>query len=300
MKFRINAPQVICFEGEDGGDGDAGAAAAAQAAAAQAAKAAAEQSAAAAKAAAEKAAADKAAADKLFSQRDVDEIVVKRNKTLRAEYEKLESNYTGLLQQANLSSEQRAKLESDLENVQAQLRTKEQQIEHERRKAAEKHQTEVEKVSKERDHYKNMFETSTVERAITDAALMHDGFNSEIFIALLAPKAKMVEETDKLGAKTGKLVPQIEWAVKDDAGGQTMVRKSPAEIVELMKDDSERYGNMFKSNVARGVGSGTAAGSGNPGQVGAVNHKKITDAEYMKLRETPEGRAALGLPPARK
>lgn len=291
MKMRfLNAPQVICFEGDDDGGDAAAAAAAAQ-------KAAADQ-AAAAKTAADAAAAKKAADEKRFSQADVDDMVVKRNKAVNKQLETLEANYQALLNQQNLTLDQRTKLESDLEQVQAQLRTKDQQLEHERKKAAEKHATELSTVGKERDHYRTLFETSTIDRAITDAAMVHDGFNSEIFIALLGPKTKMVDEMDKMGVKTGRLVPMTEWAVKDDKG-TTMVTKTPAEVIELMKDDAERYGNMFKNNVARGVGGGTAAGSGNPGTSGAVNHKKISDAEYMKLRNDPAARAQMGLPPLR-
>lgn len=230
---------------------------------------------------------------RFFSQEDVDKIVTKRNKAVRGQLQKMEQNYQKLLEQQNLNDEQRAQLETDLENIQAQLRTKEQQLEYEKKKASEKHQMEIKQTAEQRDYYKSLYETSTIERAITDAAVKHDGYNPSQFVAFLREKSKMVEEIDTTGNKTGRLVPRIEWEVADEATGQReRVLKAPDEVVELMKDNVTEFGNMFRQNISRGVGETNMPAQDGKGR---VNHKKMTTEEYMRLRKDKDARKAMGL-----
>ena len=122
-----NLYEVTCFDNEDG-DALAAAAAAAEAAAAKAADAfngVGESQ------------------EKVFTQDQVNEIVGKRQKGLQEKFVALEGTYTELLEQTNLSEGARAKLQEDLENVQKQMRTKEQQIEHERLQAETRFQNEL-------------------------------------------------------------------------------------------------------------------------------------------------------------
>ena len=52
-----------------------------------------------------------------------------------------------------------------------------------------------------------------------------------------------------------------------------------------MKENVVDFGNMFKTNVAAGIGQGTA-----PGQTvstGTIDQTRISDAEYMELAKDP-------------
>jgi hypothetical protein len=262
--------EVVCWENED--EGEAAKAAEAAAKAAEEAK--------------------RSADEKRFSQQDVDKIVVSRNKNLKTQYEQLEQNYNKLLEQTNLTEEQRNQLQSDLENVQNLMRSKEQNLELAAKKAKEKYDADLRNAQIERDKFKTMFETSTIERAIIDAASKREAWDPSQFVKLVGPQAKIVEELTDSGEKTGKLVPKIEWEVKDESGNITRVLKTPDEVVELMKEDTQRHGNLFRSNVARGLGSGNAAGITNTGK---VDVRKLSAEQYAQMRKTPEGRRALGL-----
>lgn len=228
-----------------------------------------------------------------FTQEEVNEFVQKRNKNLRSQYENLEKQYESLLENSQMSQEQREKLEGDLENVRAQLRTREQQLQYEKKQEISKFQKELEAAQKQGTYYKSLYENSTIERAIVDAAASNEGYDGNQFVALLRDRAKVVEELDNDGQKTGRLVPVIEWDVTDPETKKTeRVVKRPDEVVQLMKEDVQRYGNLFKSNVARGLGQGQA---NLPGARGKINVKNLTQAEYRELRKTAEGRRALGL-----
>lgn len=263
-----------------------------------------EAAAAAAAAATEQAAKDAEAAleaagkkgDKTFTQDDLNKIVGERNKALKGKFETMEGNYKELLEQTNLSVAAREKLEHDLAEVQNELMTREQRVEAEKLKAQNKFDMDINAANESRLYYKDLYESSTVDRAIIDAASSDDAYNGEDFIVHLKPKAKVIEELDINGEKTGHWVPRIEWMTTNESGEIETTLKTPKEAVAAMKE-MPKHGNLFNSNVAKGVGAGTA-----PGQVsaaGSINQTKISDADYMKLRKDPAAREKMGLPPLR-
>jgi hypothetical protein len=271
--------ETTCFDNE--GEGDAAAQAAAEAAQAKAAEGEGE------------AGKQAPTPERKFTQEQVNKMVGTRNKALQEKYQVLEGTYTELLEQTNLSDAAREKLEGELEAVQAQMRTKEQQQEFERKKAETKFEAELAKAREQGNYYQNLFESSVTTRAISDAAIENDGCRAEDFIAHLGPRTEVTIELDSEGQKTGNLVPMVNWEVKDENGAIVKVKKTPEEVVKLMQEDKAKYGHLFRSNVAQGVGAGTAHAS--PTITGKVDHKAISDADYFELSKTEEGRRALGL-----
>jgi hypothetical protein len=261
--------EMVCWDNE--GDGDEAAAAAA---------------------AAEAAAKAKSAEEKKFTQQEVDKIVISRNKNLKTQYEQLETNYNKLLEQTNLTEEARNQIQADLENVQNLMRSKEQNLELAAKKAKEKYDADLRNASLERDRFKTLFETSTIERAIVDAAAKNEAWDPTQFVKIIGNQAKIVEELTDAGEKTGRLVPRIEWEVSDSTGTVSKVLKTPEEVIGLMKEDTQKHGNLFRSNVARGLGSGNAAGINSSAK---VDVSKLSAQQYAEMRKTPEGRKALGL-----
>jgi hypothetical protein len=238
---------------------------------------------------------NKQSEEKLFNQEQVNKMMGERTKALNAKLAVAEKNYTELLEQSTLTDAQRQQLQADLEGVQKAMRTKEQQIEFEKQQAQTKFDTELKTAAEERDRYRNMFETSTAQREITDAAMSQEGFNGDDFINWLGPKSKVVEELDANGQKTGRMITQIEWDVENpETGVVERMDKRPAEVVKLMKEDPKgRWANLFVPNVAKGVGAGTAAAQA--GGSGKIDVTKLSMEEYMKLRNDPEFKARIGL-----
>lgn len=230
---------------------------------------------------------------KTFTQEDVERIVTKRNKAVKQQLAEAEGAYQALLKQTNLTKEQRDDFEAKLENIQKSMRSKEEQLKHEKQKAEEKFTSELQTAKEQAEKYQTLFEQSTIERAIVDAAMQEDGFSGEQFVSFLGPKAKIVEEVTQDGQPTGRLVPRIDWQIKNDEGETEVVRMAPGEVVKLMREDVSNFGNMFKSNVSRGIGEGT--NPANHGGGGKVDPRKLSTADYMKLASTKEGRLALGL-----
>lgn len=114
------------------------------------------------------------------------------------------------------------------------------------------------------------------------AATQHDAYNPEQFIAVLGPRTKIVEEVNGQGEKTGRLVPRVEIEVTGEDGSTSVELRPVVDAVEQMKNQPELYGNLFRSNVAKGIGEGSNPNVANPGRIDA---SKMSDAEYFANRD---------------
>jgi hypothetical protein len=219
--------------------------------------------------------------EKVFKQAEVDKIVVSRQKALKAQYETLESNYQSLLETSTLTATERQKLETDLENVQAALRTKEEQAAVNAKRMSEQHKKELDLALEGQRKYQQLFEQSTIERAVVDAAAKHEAYSPSQFTQILGNRVRVVEEIDQRGEKTGRMVPVVEVDGKDELGNPVKLRKTPDEVIADMKADVANFGNLFRANVAKGVGEGRTA----PGGGARIDATKMTDAEYFANRQ---------------
>ena len=236
-----------------------------------------------------------AGGQKTFTQEDVDRIVGQRQKSLRTQFEALEKHYEQQIQKASTTEAEREQLRAHLEDVQARLRTKEQQAAIDAKRAAEAHKAELENARKEKERYQQLYTRSTIERAVLDAAAKHEAYNPSQFISLVGGQIQLVEELDDKGEKTGNYIPLAEVVETDPETKQPVkVRKTPDELIASMKNDVTTWGNLFKSNVARGIGEGR-------GQIGGganVDVTRLIDEEYFANRG--QIRKQLGLRPSRR
>jgi len=268
MRYLLADPRFMAADGE--GEGDSGASDAAS------------QADAATQAAADAAAAQKTADEATFNQAQVNDIVVKRNKKVQQQLETAEATIEKMLKTSNLSAQDRAGMEAQLETLQAEMRTKEQQASYEAKKLQAEYDSKLEVTAKEKDFYKSQFETSTRNNAILSAASQHDAFNPELFIDVLSPRTEIVAEKNEQGEETGRLVPRVKVQRKAEDGTVAEVLVTPAEAIEDMKGQPDKYGGLFRGNIAKGIGEGSntsfAAGT-------KVDVTKMTDAEYFKNRD---------------
>lgn len=219
--------------------------------------------------------------NKTFTQQDVDKIVVSRVKKLKEQLQTTESQYERLLKNQNLSVQERGELQNELESVQAQLRTREEQARYEAKKRETEFKTTLDSTKAEAEQYRSLFENQTRDNAIMSAAVQHDAYNPEQFISVLGPRTKIVEEVNEHGEKTGRLVPRVEVRVVGDDGTTSTELRPVEDAVAQMKDEPEKYGNLFRSNVASGIGEGSnpSASGGRP-----LDPSKVSDEEYFKNR----------------
>jgi hypothetical protein len=274
-------PWQSCFEGED-----------------DAAKAAAE------KAAAEAAAAAAAAAAaKTFTQDDVNRIVAADRRKLEEALKKTEKQYQDLLASQSLTEQERKALQANLEMVQGQLRSKEEQLLLEKKQVEEAYAGKLQEMERKATHFETLYRDSTIDRALQDAAVKHEAWSPSQVVALLRGQTKMLEETDpKTGKLTGKYKPVVEMLALNTTTGETETKAyTPEDAVKKMKDTPDTWGNLFRSGVVSGIGAGTATGGLTPGQGGKLDAaaiRKLTQEQFREIRANhPEW---LGLDPLPK
>lgn len=291
MKEMLLKIRLACFE-NDGVVGDEDPAVADAAAKVAAAEAAAVEARAAAAAAAAAASKTKTA-PKVFTQEDLNRFLADDRRKHTQRLEQLEAAYKEALENQNLSQEARTQLEEKLEDFQKTFRSREQQLEHDKKEAEEKYTKEVKDLEQKVMTWEQKYKQTLVDRSLQDAAVVNDAFNTSQIIALLRPMTKIVEKADDQGRATGELIPMVDLTDIDTKTGESIItRRTPEDAVRRMKELPALFGNLFKSNVVSGVGVGTATGSNMSGS-GRVDPKRISTEQYMKLRrENPE---ALGL-----
>ena len=238
---------------------------------------------------------DKAA--KTFTQDDLNRVVEERllreKKKGEEKYRDLEGRYTALLDNQNLSTEERAKLEENLEDVQKQLRSKDEDAKHHLNKVQEAHAAELAKAKKAAESWEEKFFKTSIDRSLLDAASTNDAYNSSQVVSLLRPMTKLRAVVDEVtGQETGDYETVIDFKDRDDKGLEVITQRSPTETVKRMKELSD-YANLFKSNVVSGVGANSATGGIAPGAKGQIDVNSLTAEQYAKIRK--ENPALLGL-----
>lgn len=231
--------------------------------------------------------------EKTFSQADVNTFMAEDRRKHQEKIAKLEASYKQILADTNLQKEQRAKLEAELADVQKMNRTKEQQAEYDRKQERERFTSEVEDLKESATKWENLYKSSVIDRSLQDAALAQDAFNPAQIMGLLRPMTRMQEQTDDDGGALGQFSPVIDFPDVDETSGENVTTlRTPEEAVQRMKELPQLFGNLFRSNVVSGVGSGSATGGVKSGE-GRIDPTKLTPEQYRKVRkENPE---ALGL-----
>jgi len=231
-------PQSTVFDGEDGGDGDAGGG--------------------------EGGAGD---APKTFTQDEMNKILAadkRKNSAQSDKYKKQATDSLAELQRlkesTTLSGDEKEEMEQRIEILSNELLTKEELASKQSKKNADKHGKELASVTGERDHWKNQFTNTSIQRAIMDAAVASDAYNPSQVVELLDRKASLVETLDEDGKPTGQFGVKIKFADVDKDDNPVTLDLSPKDTVKRMKE-IEGYQNLFKGKGTGGLG-GTNKGSG--------------------------------------
>ena len=213
--------------------------------------------------------------EKKFSQTEMNKFLAEDKRKHQERYNALEGSYTELLTNQNLTKDERDGLQMRLEDVQKANRTKEQQAEFERKAAEEKYENEVKSATTRADHWDDLFKKSTVTRALQDAASGADAYNDSQVVTLLEPMTTLKDIE-------GILTPMVDFQDVDEKTGEpTVTLRTPADAVKRMQELPKIHGNLFRSNVVSGVGSGQA----NVSNAGEVDYTNMTAEEYRKNRD---------------
>ncbi len=215
-------------------------------------------------------------------QAKVDEIIQKRVKSMKAELETTERRLEQLSQNQNLTAKERDEIASELERVQSVMRTKEEQAKYEAKKREAEYNAQLETTTQQAQRYESLFKTQTRNNDIITAATQHDAFNPELFIDVLSPRTEVVEVENEQGEKTGRYATKVRVTKKAEDGTVAEVLVDPSEAIEDMKNEPEKFGGLFKGNVAKGIGQGSNSSFAGSQR---VDISRMSDEEYFQNRD---------------
>lgn len=224
-----------------------------------------------------------------FTQDEVNSFLAQERRKMEGKLKAMEQSVSTALENQSLSQEERDRLEKSLEEVKAMSRTKEQQFLHEKKVLEDQLKAEKEQVSRTW----GMFENTTIERHLLDAAASNEAYNAHQLVKLLRTRSKLIENKDEKGKPLGTYEVMVELDDLDAESGDPIVTtRSPDAAVKRMKELPELYGNLFKNGVVSGLGGSSATGGVQPGKNGRLSRdqiKNLSHDQYAKIRkEQPE------------
>lgn len=225
---------------------------------------------------------------KVFKQEDVDKIVADARRKDEAEIQKHTNELKKLKESAGLTKKERDDLQTRIDDLNNQYKTKEQLAAQEIEKTQSKAKEELELERNEKSRWKESFETTTITNAVLRTTSA-DAVNAEIMEDLIRPKSRVVEGKDAEGKPNGLFTVMVKIGITNKKTKTVEVMDLPIdEAIKQMKEDVPRFGNLFKSTIQGGVGGSGGGGSRGTGQAGPLDGetiKNMTDAEYVELRK---------------
>lgn len=191
--------------------------------------------------------------DTKFSQEDVNRFLADERRKLQKQNERTIKQLDELKKSTQLTSEEKEKLETRIEDLKNEFLTKEELSKKEVKRESEKSKRELETYQKEAEKWRSLFATKTIERDILDAA-GSDAYNNRQILQILKPDARLVEELGEDGQPTGGHVTRIKYAGKDKDGNPIPLDLTVTEAIKQMKEDADQFGNLFRSGANGGLG----------------------------------------------
>lgn len=221
--------------------------------------------------------------EKKFTQDDVNRFLAEEKRKSQAEKDSLKKQVDELGLTAKQKSDLEAKLEEQrIANLSEADRQKEMLSSTEK-----KYQKLLGDEQKKAERYAKLYADDKIDRELLEAAGENEAFRPSQIVAFLRGDTELSEETGEDGKPTGRMTTKVKFPAEVE-GKAVVLKLTPKDAVKRMKEDVDKFGNLFKSTMAGGIG-----GSGNTGVKGKSSIAAMSQADFNKAyRENP---GSLGL-----
>lgn len=220
--------------------------------------------------------------EKKFSQTDLDRVIDQRFKKEREEKEGLVKQLQQLQDNSNLTAAEKEALASQIEDLNASMRTKEETAALNLKTQEGKYKQQIEGLSGERDTWKTRFVESTKKRSLTDAAVAANAEEPSQIVMMFDSQTRLEEEKVD-GKPTGNYVTMMKFqGIDPETKKPVTLDMSPAEAFQHMRENG-LHKNLWKHGGKPGTGAdaGGGGGSKNPGKE-PQRDDYASSAEYGK------------------
>lgn len=161
-----------------------------------------------------------------------------------------------------LSDKERTEMQSKIEDLNNSLMTKEQLAKKELEKKDKEYKQQLDTVDQEKIFWQSEYSKETAKNQILSSVQEYKGVRSEQFVELLMPKTRLVELVGDDGKGLKKFVHKIKYLTKNDKNEEVELDLTIPETIKRMKEEPERFGNLFESGFQGGLGGGGSNGGG--------------------------------------
>lgn len=201
---------------------------------------------------------------KTFTQDDINKAAAAARKDAEAKNKEFQKQLAELSVFKTESEEYKTKLEQ----LQASTMTKDELAARDAEKAKKKYEDDLKQAQESTGKYQSLFQRNLIATQVLKAAGAAGAFSDEQILGMVEGKAKVVEED-------GEWVVKIPYTVTKK-GETKQLELTPAQLLAEMKEDVDKYGNLFTSTMKGGTGGGNG---GKPGSK-EVDISKMSGVEY--------------------
>ena len=230
-----------------------------------------------------------------FSQEDLDRVLAEDRRKHQQTVVKIQSTLEETLNSKNLTAQERDQLAQRLEEAQRANETAAQTAAREKKQAEEAAKKDVAEAEKTAKTWQEKFKQQLIESRLNEAVSDPDLFQpSQVKMLLKGAGVELQQVRDDKGQMTDQFEVVVNnFEDRTEAGEPCITHGlSPVAAVKRMKVLKDVYGNMVRSSIVSGVGSGSGAGVAT-GQ--GIDPARLSTEQYMTLRSTAQGRRQLGL-----
>lgn len=185
-------------------------------------------------------------------------------------------------QRADTTEAERKDIEEQIERLRGEYATKEENnkksMERKLKEETEKRER-AEAVAKD---WENLYTEERIDGDLNAAAIEIEAYHPDPVKAILRPKTRLVAELDQDNKPTGKKTTRVKMEKTQD-GKVQVLEMTPVEAVKYMKEQPEKYGNLFISKAAGGIGGHNFNGGGGSG--GSDSAPPKDPAQYAEWRK---------------
>jgi len=211
---------------------------------------------------------------KMFNQEQVDKILQKRLSREVQDKKELAAQLEQFKRAKGLSDEEKTRLQSQIDKLNASMMTKEELATQEKKELESRLTTQLTEVTEKAKHWETKYLSSTKRRALTDAAVQEEAYRPSQLVALLEPMTRLDEVLDEKNNPTGEYVAMITLDSKDGDGNPIKLDLPVRDALREMKKQTEEYGNLFRSGLTGGIGGSASPGTGENGILDVSNIDK--------------------------
>ena len=199
-------------------------------------------------------------------QDEVNAMMSQNRKKLTTQNAELVTQLEELKRNSALTSEQKDELSVRITQLEEQYLTTEELSKRETNKQQKEHSELLTKSEKTSNRWKELYSSSTIDRALQDAAVEGEALHPSQIVDLLSTKTQIAEVIEN-GQTTGRYLATVKFNDVDADGKNVVLDLSPQDAIKRMKELTGRFGNLFKGTSTGGVGgSGGVDGSTQPRQ----------------------------------